>query len=127
MPISSGVIAMTTSHHDRRQFGRRTTFLHAWIRIPGRPPLPCIVRNLSVKGALLELDVPDWLPYEFRLRIDASGFDVDCELRHKGKNGCGVMFVEHDGARDRPADRQVLESDAWTGTPAQSAPRRERH
>ena len=30
---------------DRRQFGRRQTSLHAWISVPGRPRLPCIVHR----------------------------------------------------------------------------------
>lgn len=104
---------MTHGQHERRQFGRRTTFLHAWIKIPGRPTMPCIVRNLSVNGALLEFDVPDWMPYSFRLRIEASNFEVDCELRHKGDKGCGVMFVESKTATK--GSPEVFDIEAWTG------------
>ena len=48
---------------ERRQFGRRQTYLRAWISVPGRPKLPCIVQNLSVGGALLEIKAPTWLPF----------------------------------------------------------------
>lgn len=117
---------MTTSGRERRQFGRRTTCLHAWIRIPGRPPLACIVRNLSVQGAFLELPMPEWLPYTFQLRIDASRFVADCELRHKGARGCGVMFADELPIFDALADSRVLDSETWTGQFAPSV-RRDRH
>lgn len=106
---------MTTLPRDRRQFGRRNTCLHAWIKITGRPQLPCIVRNLSAHGALLEFKVPDCMPYAFRLRIEATRFETDCELRHMGPNGCGVMFVEHAADVAGSGDRRVMEADAWVG------------
>lgn len=108
---------MKSNGHERRQFGRRQTALHAWIRIPGRPPLACVVRNISVNGALLELDVPEWMPYAFQLVIDSGRFEVDCELRHKGTSACGVMFV-HEAAEQQPVPRHVpLDTWAWTGGP----------
>ena len=43
---------------ERRQFGRRKTYVHAVIRARGRPPLLCVMRDVSEGGALLE--VPDF-------------------------------------------------------------------
>jgi hypothetical protein len=43
---------------ERRQFGRRKTSLHAWIGVQGRPKLSCTVLDLSVGGALLQLEKP---------------------------------------------------------------------
>ncbi|MFN3867864.1 MAG: PilZ domain-containing protein [Hyphomicrobiaceae bacterium] len=108
-------IEVASAMHDRRQFGRRTTALHAWIKIPGRPQMACIVRNLSVTGALLELEVPDWMPYRFRLVVEAAQFDVSCEIRHKGANSLGVMFIAHkerDAADVKPL---LTDRDVWGG------------
>jgi len=79
---------------DRRQFGRRTTCLHAWVRAPGRPPIACLVRDLSVQGAFLTFPVPSWLPDTFLLRIDATRFAAECSIRHMRADGCGVVFAD---------------------------------
>ena len=39
---------------ERRAFGRRATHEHAIVRIPGRPALRCVIRNISDGGALLD-------------------------------------------------------------------------
>lgn len=80
--------------HERRQFGRRRTQLHAWVRVPGRPQYPCIVRDLSEGGAKLEFDDTSWLPARFHLTIDADGFESDCEVRHQDATHAGVEFVK---------------------------------
>lgn len=79
---------------DRRGFGRRKTVILAWILITGRRELPCVVRNLSVGGALLDLHVPSWVPFQFQLKFADDGAVVDCEMRHKGENGIGVLFKQ---------------------------------
>jgi hypothetical protein len=77
---------------DQRQFGRRQTVWHAWVLVPGRPPLACIVRNISQTGALLEF--PDGAPVtgKFQLKIDYVEFSSDCEVRHRGQWSAGVYF-----------------------------------
>jgi hypothetical protein len=91
---------------DRRQFGRRQTSLRAWISVPGRPRLPCLVRNISLGGAFLEINAPTWLPYVFHLTVESTGFDADCEVRHQSATSIGVRFIERvaagasDGARN---------------------------
>lgn len=79
---------------DRRQFGRRTTLWHAWIKIAGRDREPCIVRNFSVAGALLEF--PGAVPAinRFRLAIDIFRFEAECFVRHRSVGGLGVNFDE---------------------------------
>jgi hypothetical protein len=100
---------------ERRQFGRRTTALHAWIRIAGRPQIACMVRNLSDSGALLEFDVPDWLPFRFRLAIEATGLECDCETRHNGTNGIGVSFIAAKDRRASEARPLLTDKDVWGG------------
>lgn len=100
---------------ERRQFGRRTTSLHAWIKVPGRPAMACIVRNLSVTGALLEFDVPHWMPYRFRLIIEATRFESNCETRHMGPHSLGVMFTADKGKSDSNDRPIVTDNDVWAG------------
>lgn len=118
---------MTTSHDEKRQLSRRITCLHASIRIPGRPPLACVVRDLSVQGAFLEFEVPDWMPVTFQLRIDVARFASDCEMRHKGPRGCGVMFADALPSFQGFAELGVIESEAWTVGFTSPALRRDRH
>ena len=77
---------------DRRVFGRRAIVRHAWITANQRPRLPCCIRNLSRGGALLELDVPSWLPYTFELAFEQPKIVIACEVAHRGKHGVGVAF-----------------------------------
>lgn len=78
---------------DRRQFGRRQTYLHARIHARGRPSLPCIMRDISEGGALLQVDHPQWLPSRFRLKIEADGTEVDCEVVRRTEDAVGVRFL----------------------------------
>lgn len=79
---------------DKRQFGRRTSQLHAWIHVPGRPRLACLVSNVSVKGAELTFETAQTgLPYFFTLSIEASKFETACEMRHQRGTAIGVEFV----------------------------------
>lgn len=81
-----------TTPADRRQFGRRQTLWHAWIKIAGRAREPCIVRNFSVTGALLEFAGAVPVVDRFRLIIDVHGFEADCYVRHRSRVAVGVYF-----------------------------------
>jgi hypothetical protein len=105
---------------EQRQFGRRQTCLHGWISVQGRPRLPCIVRNISLGGALLELDRPSWLPFNFQLTIESTRYVTMCEVRHHSPRHVGVRFmtaVEHAALdRQRASDNRSLhDNDAWMG------------
>lgn len=101
---------------ERRQFGRRATNLHGWILTDGRPRIPCMVKNVSEGGALLELDVPPALPYWFDLVIECKGFQARCEIRHQNEKWVGVRF-----AVVAKIEKPILEwsaelIDGWGGT-----------
>ena len=105
---------------DRRQFGRRQTSLRGWISVAGRPKLPCVVHNLSAGGALLGLDKPSWLPYNFQLAIEATRLVSLCEVRHHTPNAVGVRFldaVEIAGVDPQRAsdNRSLNEKASWMG------------
>ena len=102
---------------DRRQFGRRRTQLHGFIVCVGRAPIPCLVRNISEGGALLEVDRQVRITSYFQLAIEADGFEADCEIRHQTEHGIGVYFrevrVEKGGRDSRYAKKpQVMPSAA---------------
>ena len=105
---------------DRRQFGRRQTNLHGWISVQGRPRLPCVVKDISIGGALLALETPSWLPYNFQLTIDATRFVSWCEVRHCRDNSIGVRFLAAVDAvaldpRNAGDSRSMSDKDAWAG------------
>ncbi|MEZ5816581.1 MAG: PilZ domain-containing protein [Hyphomicrobiaceae bacterium] len=82
-----------TTQPEQRAFGRRESRIHAYVRVPGRSPEHCIVRNFSEGGALIEFDVPFEPPQRFRLSIEAKGVDVMCEVRRREGLSFGVEFV----------------------------------
>jgi hypothetical protein len=100
---------------ERRQFGRRNTAIHGWIMIEGRPKLPTLVRNVSDGGALLEGDVPAWLPFRFQLVIECKGFSAWCEVRHSKERWIGVRFVRVDAEPVPIASWAPHVEDTWTG------------
>ncbi len=87
------------SSADRRAFGRRPTFQHARAVMSGRPPLRCIVRDISEGGALLDFGEPVSLPYRLRLVWDGSGASAECDVRHVQGANAGVQFTCQDGPR----------------------------
>lgn len=97
---------------ERRVFGRRRSCIHATLLVPGRPPSPCIIRNYSAAGALLELNENLDPPFNLRLKMDRSGEIIDCELKHARGSRVGVLLRGDDldgvieralGGETRPA------------------------
>ncbi len=106
-------------HAERRQFGRRWSCVHGWVKINGRPRQPCIVRNFSEGGALLEMPWPCELPDYFRLSIDAIEFDIGCERRHERPGAVGVQFISQAEAEIRAFYRTL---EALAQPPGAAAP-----
>src|SRR5690349_2164275 len=77
---------------ERRQFGRRQTVLHAMITGNGRPPITCVVRDLSAGGARIEVEAPAWLPRHFRLIVEGT-LRSECEVMHRSADAVGVKFT----------------------------------
>lgn len=59
----------------------------------GLRSIPCVVRNISDGGAMLEFDQPYILPKDFELYIDLEDYEVTCERRWEAGLNCGVMFT----------------------------------
>lgn len=79
---------------DRREFGRRRSQMHGWVKVAGRPPIPCQVTNLSQKGAFVAFSPPSWMPFQFELILSTEAPARLCELRHMRTDGVGVVFFE---------------------------------
>ncbi len=107
---------IATGSAERRQFGRRRTFLHGWIRLHGRPSVTCIVQDLSEGGAMLELPDNAWLPFRFHLTIESEGLETDCEVCHERENRIGVRFLKEAAAPVHGTHlATALETGSWGG------------
>lgn len=51
------------------------------------------MRNVSASGARLELDVPPWLPWNFRLVVDVYRLEFECEVKYRRPDAIGVFFL----------------------------------
>lgn len=98
-----------TFQHDRRQFGRRAATIHAFIELPGRPGLNCIIRDISEGGALIELFECAELPKTFGLRLPKSNILVDCVVARSdgAANRFGVAFKPQHGVVGAVARRAL--------------------
>lgn len=94
---------------DGRRFGRRETNFTGWIRIPGWSSRVCVVRNVSIGGALLECEHPFTLPYTFELHIPIAGMTYVCESRHRLANSIGVEFISASQSDAVPRRREPRE------------------
>lgn len=106
-----------TNFAEKRQFGRRPSNMHAWIRVGGRPPQPCKLSNISAGGALVTLIGDTWAPYAFRLTSEDKSIDKVCEIRHQSGPRIGVEFVApgHMFEGIRAAAASVRSDDSWSG------------
>ena len=77
---------------EQRRFGRRRALIHAFIVNKNGHRIPCIVRNISTGGALLEVRDPKLVPNRLKLLIDADSFEADCDIRHRTAHGVGIYF-----------------------------------
>ncbi len=78
---------------ERRAFGRRSSCIHATLLVPGRGPIPCVVKNFSPSGAMLDLSEHVEPPFRVKVRLSPGGRHLDCEVRHVRGLRIGVSFV----------------------------------
>jgi len=109
---------------ERRSFGRRNSAINGHVKVPGRPPIGCVVRNLAPGGALIEFEKSVWLPYRFVLRLHVAGTAFHCEIKHQNKNRVGVRFVEalFERAADAEPGKNVTTADDWIGGHGRALP-----
>jgi hypothetical protein len=83
---------------QKRDAIRSRAFLEAHIRLQNRTmSMDCVVRNISLSGARLEVDPTFALPPEFELEIPHRGAVVQCALKWRKDNAVGVKFLNSVG------------------------------
>ena len=97
------------SSADRRAFGRRPTYQHAVVLMTGRATVRCIVRDISLTGAMLEFSDSVALSSRIQVRWEGSGLKADCEVRHQHGTKAGIQFTCAIGPR---IAKEILEATA---------------
>jgi len=78
---------------QKRTVVRSKAFLKAQILVQNLPAMDCVVRNVSLSGARLEVDETFALPREFELELPQRGTVLLCELRWRRNDRVGVRFL----------------------------------
>ncbi|SEF11344.1 PilZ domain-containing protein [Rhizobiales bacterium GAS191] len=74
---------------------RSKAFLKAVIRFQNRNvTMDCIVRNISLSGARIEVGQAFALPTEFELEIPQRGAVFQCALKWRRDDAAGVKFMD---------------------------------
>ncbi len=90
---------------DECDFGWRRFNCLAFVRMPDRSLVPCVIRNLSDGDALLEFRTEMPIENSFTLLTGSSLGDKQCEVVHRHLNTVGVGFDLFGGAK--PAKEQI--------------------
>ena len=64
----------------------------ATIEFTGGRPINCVIRNLSVTGAAIELSDPCGIPDSFLLVMPDNGLRLPCRIVRRGGYLIGVAF-----------------------------------
>ena len=78
--------------HERRGHQRHRTFKGGSISFDRFAGIECVVRNLSPRGACLELDSPGSVPEDFSLIIRPENVRRSCHLVWRAEHRLGVRF-----------------------------------
>ena len=72
---------------------------------------PCVVRNISQTGALIQSANASQIPDTFNLIVDLDGLDVECEVLWRSGTKVGVGFTGHPKFH-APARLQIIDPSA---------------
>jgi hypothetical protein len=73
------------------KFGRCEIIYDGVIHSRGRPPIPCLVRDLKAKGARILVQFTP--PPSFELIVEVTGLDAHCQVVARTMEGVEVAFV----------------------------------
>jgi PilZ domain len=79
---------------QERDSARSKAFLKAHVRVGKLPKMECVVRDISLGGARIEVDETFALPTEFALEIPQRGAMLLCELQWRNGDAVGVKFLD---------------------------------
>jgi hypothetical protein len=78
---------------ERRKQVRRRTLKGAKIMIDGKLVIDCSVRNLTYKGACLDVASPIGIPDTFELSIPVDNLKRKCRISWKDPRRIGILFI----------------------------------
>jgi hypothetical protein len=78
---------------ERRKETRRRTFKAGKIMIDGKSIIDCKVRNLTYRGACLEVGSPVGITDTFELSIPVDNLTRKCRVRWRKSNQIGIFFI----------------------------------
>jgi hypothetical protein len=78
---------------ERRKAVRRRTLKAGKIMIDGKSIIDCTVRNLTYKGASLEVGSPVGIPDTFELSIPIDNLTRKCRVIWKDPKRIGIYFI----------------------------------
>ena len=64
----------------------------------GGSVMSCVVRNISVEGAAIDVENPAFVPQRFRLVMAKDSSVRVCQIARIQKNRIGVMFADAAGS-----------------------------
>jgi hypothetical protein len=78
---------------ERRKQPRQRTLKAAKILIDGKLVIDCGVRNLTYRGACLDVASPIGIPDTFELSIPSDSWTRKCRVSWKDPRGIGIHFI----------------------------------
>ncbi|CAN5222324.1 hypothetical protein BH11PSE4_BH11PSE4_28650 [soil metagenome] len=78
---------------DEKRTAARHRMLKAATIAFGGGGISCVVRNMSVAGAALDVESPLGIPDEFELLIEADGSRHRCRVTRRTERRIGVAFA----------------------------------
>jgi len=86
----------TSPRQELRKYQRREVHYPVWIVVePGRPPLRCMLVNVSQGGAKIEIDEQLEPPEQFTLLLTHRGHSTrPCRLVWRNGTKMGVEFLQ---------------------------------
>jgi PilZ domain len=78
---------------EHRKEPRQRTLKAATIMIAGKSVIDCKVRNLTHKGASLEIGSLVGIPAMFELSIPVDNLTLKCRVRWRKSNQIGISFI----------------------------------
>lgn len=93
---------------DRRAVSRQVVAQPATAEACGRPPVSCLVRDITEQGALIEVTDGSYLPKSFALRLVRGNARIECQIAHVTSGRYGVSFTGTE-SRD-PAVKRAIRS-----------------
>lgn len=77
---------------EKRKYPRTEVNERAYVS-SGGSVMSCVVRNISVEGAAIDVENPAFVPAQFRLVLADDSSVHECRVAWIQKNRIGVTFV----------------------------------